>query len=171
MDCAWQRQRRSPGGGPTRPCRCAARERRIYAAPYLAHCTRGKRLLRRVCQRRYVAAMPRGACTPRVPRVGLGLLLQGEPTVCRRSGGGGPRRGPGSACAGLPLRSAARDDSRQTSACNDHHLLAYPMAKPGVLRYLPMAAPDSGRHVGQHHPWFPYTFSLQKFSRDGRPIS
>ena len=93
-----------------RPPRRAAVGARLLAAPHLDDRRGGAGLLLRLCQRRAVAAVPRGPRAAGVPRVGLGAVPHHQPAFRRRGGAGGARRRPGGAGAGLPLRAAAADD-------------------------------------------------------------
>ena len=69
----------------------------------------------------------------------------GQPALrrCRRRRGA--QRGSDRAGAGLPLRAGAGDDPRQAAAGDDPDLLAHPLAEPGILRHLPVAARDPAR--------------------------
>ena len=53
---------------------------------------------------------------------------------------------------------------------DDHHLLAHPVAQPGVLRHLPVARGDARRAAGQQHPRLPHPVPLQQLRRHGRPL-
>ena len=128
-----------------RPRARAARPGRLLAAPHLAHRRGGAGLLLRLRQRRHVAAVPRGPCAAGVPRIRLGGLPGRQPALCRRGGGRGAQRRPGGAGAGLPLRAAAGDDPREAAAGHHPHLLAHPLAQPGVVRHLPLAARDPAK--------------------------
>ena len=49
-------------------------------------------------------------------------------------------------------------------------VLAHPVAEPGVVRHLPVAARDPAGHAGQHHPRLSHALPLQELHRDGRPL-
>ena len=54
---------------------------------------------------------------------------------------------------------------------DDPDVLAHPLAEPGVVRHLPVAARDARGHARQHHPRLSHPLSLQQLPRDGRPLS
>ena len=83
-------------------------EELLPAAARLAHRAGGEGLLLRPLQRGAVAALPRRARAPGVPRRGLGPLRLGEPQVRQRGVPGGRSRRPDRAGAGLPLRAWRR---------------------------------------------------------------
>jgi trehalose 6-phosphate synthase len=58
----------------------------------------------------------------------------------------------------------------RTAAGDGHHLLAHSLAQPGILRDLPVARGDPGRHAGQQHPRLPYPVPLQQLRRHRRSL-
>ena len=171
LDRARQRRRRPRGGRRARPPRRAAVGTRLLAAPHLDDRRGGAGLLLRLCQRRAVAAVPRGPCAAGVPRVGLGAIPHHQPAFRRRGGAGGARRRPGGAGAGLPLRAAAADDCAAHCRAPPSCVLAHPVAEPGVVRHLPVAARNPAGHAGQHDPRISHALSLQELHRDRRSVS
>jgi hypothetical protein len=91
LDRPRQRQRRSRGGRPPRPCRRAAGQARLPYSPGLAHGRGRSRLLLRLLQRRPVAAVPHRACAADLPLGRLGAVRRGESQV--RHGRGRARPG------------------------------------------------------------------------------
>ena len=88
MDRARQRQRGSRDGRRQRPCRRAASQSVLYAAPRLAHRGRAGRLLLRRRQRGPLAALPYRLRTPGFPRIRL-ADVPGRQREIRHCGGRG----------------------------------------------------------------------------------
>src|SRR5258707_15537827 len=75
---AWTGKRGPRNGGRDRSAASAARLAELYAAASLADRRRSERLLRRICQRGIVAALPYRAHPADVPSGGLAAVPAGE---------------------------------------------------------------------------------------------
>ena len=127
-----------------------------------------KRASIRIRERRAVAAVPHRAYAAHFPRRGLGILSGGEPEVRRRlleeiEG----RRKPTGTGAGLSLRAAAAHDQGAARRAR-RHLLAHPVAEPGGVRHLPLAA-SCWTACWARTCRLPHAGALQQLSGNSRP--
>ena len=76
----------------------------------------------------------------------LGPVRRGQPQVRQGRGQARPRpRTPSCWCRTTTSRCCRRMIRERTARCDDHHLLAHPLAQSGVVRHLPVARRSARR--------------------------
>ena len=70
---------------------------------------------------------------------------------------------------GLSLRIASAFDQTKPARCPRHDLLAHPLAEPGGVWHLSLAAGITGGAIGRRFDWLSHPIPLQQFSRNHRP--
>ena len=168
LDRARQRFRRPRDRRCERSRRRAAGEARLPAAPGVAQRGRGEGLLQRICQRGDLAPVPQRARASHLPVERLRALSHRQCALRRRGGRRVPHRRSDRSGAGLPFRAVAANDPRPPAQGDGHHVLAHPLAEPGVLRHLPVATRAARWPPRQQHPGLPHPVPLQQLPRHRR---
>src|ERR1700730_9877839 len=107
------------------------------------------RLLLRVLERRALATVPHRTHPADFPRFGLAELSGCKPQICRRADSGNGWSGsPARFGTGLSFCTVAANDQAGASRRARCDFLAYPLAQPGSLWNLPLAARAAGRIAG-----------------------
>ena len=152
---------------PCRPSDPTYHIRRLWLTP-----TRKSRLLRRLRQRRPVAAVPHRARAPAVSRRGLGAVPRRQRQVRRRRGRR-KRRARTRSCwcrtiTSRSCRAMIRERLPKATIITFWHI---PWPNPEAFAHLPVARRAARRAARRRHPGLPHAVPRQQLPRDASTAS